>query len=380
MIRTKRRCTNPRWVSIVGARPQFVKLAPLCFAINEHNRRHPEGEIEHEILHTGQHYDREIADVFFDQMEIPKPTYNLGVGSGPSGTQIARMLARMEPLLAAHKPDWVIVYGDTNSTLVGALVAARLKLPLAHIEAGCRSGELNQPEEQNRIIADHLSQLLLPASQNAMANLYREGIGAPDDPVHRRVVVVGDIQFDALLQNMELAMESAQEQLKDFGLETKRYYLLTVHRAENTDDLTRLSGILEAVTNLDLPVLFPIHPRTRVALKREGLSPNGNVKTVSPQGYLEMLALEKHACKILTDSGGVQREAFHLGVPCLTLRDRTEWVETVEAGANRLVGTTPATILSAALEREEVSWRSIQPFGDGQAAEKIVAELATSLN
>src|ERR1051325_5704256 len=321
MLKTKRRTTNPRWVSIVGARPQFVKLAPLCRAVDEHNCQHPEGEIEHEILHTGQHYDRDVADVFFQQMKIPKPVHNLGVGSGPNGTQVARMLARMEPLLAAHLPDWVIVYGDTNSTLVGALVASRLKLPLAHVEAGCRSADLSQPEEQNRIVADHLSQLLLPASQNAIVNLRREGIGVPEDPLHRRVVMAGDIQLDALLQSAEVAKEYAEEQLKDFGLESKRYYLLTVHRAENTDDLARLSGILEAATNLDLPVLFPIHPRTRQALKREGLSPNGNVKTVSPQGYLEMLTLESHAFKILTDSGGVQKEAFHLGVPCLTLRE-----------------------------------------------------------
>jgi UDP-GlcNAc3NAcA epimerase len=362
-------------VSIVGARPQFVKLAPLCRAIEEHNRECPDHQVEHEIIHTGQHYDRDVADVFFNQMQIPVPNYNLAVGSGPSGTQLARMLARMEPVLTALTPDWVIVYGDTNSTLAGALLAARLKFPLAHVEAGCRSAELSQPEEQNRIVADHLSQLLLPVSEKAQANLYREGIGVPCDPVNRRVVVAGDIQLDALLQSAELAQQDAEERLKDFNVESKGYYLLTVHRAENTDDLGRLSGILEAASALDLPVVFPVHPRTRGILTREGFSLNGNLRTISPQGYLEMLTLESHARKILTDSGGVQKEAFYFGVPCLTLRERTEWVETIEVGANRLVGTTPAAILAGAQEQNESSWNEFHPYGVGKAAQRIVAEL-----
>lgn len=359
----------------MGARPQFIKLAPLCRAVENHNCRAGVREIDHQIIHTGQHYDREVAELFFEEMKIPEPRYNLSVGSGSHGTQLARMLARMEPILCSQKPDWVIVYGDTNSTLAGALLAARLKLPLAHIEAGCRSGNLSQPEEQNRIVADHLSQLLLVASKKGEENLHREGIGLEDDPLHHRIVVVGDILLDALLQNAELADHDAQIFLEEAGLESKGYYLLTLHRAENTDEVNRLRGILEAASGLDIPVVFPIHPRTRHILDREGISLNGNLKSIDPQGYIEMLTLEKHARKILTDSGGVQKEAFYLGVPCITLREQTEWVETLEAKANRLTKSTTTDIREAVSENCEINWRDFTPYGDGTTAQKILAEL-----
>lgn len=365
---------------MVGTRPQFVKLAPLCRAVEQRNRLNPAQAIDHQIIHTGQHYDREVADLFFDQMRIPVPKFNLGVGSGSHGTQLARMLARMEPILCSLKPQWVVVYGDTNSTFAGALLAARLKLPLAHVEAGCRSGKISQPEEQNRIVADHLSQLLLPASERGREILNREGIGLMDDPFNRRISVVGDILLDALLQNSRLAEQDAEMHLKETGLESKSYYLLTLHRAENTDDVERLRRILEALSASDAPVLFPVHPRTSNILTREGISLNGNLRLTNPQGYLEMLAFEKHALKIITDSGGVQKEAFYLGVPCITLRDCTEWVETVEAKANRLVEPKPELIQEALSEKREFCWKDFRPYGDGNTAQRIVTELSAGVH
>ncbi len=372
---THRATPKTRWVSIVGARPQFVMLAPLCRAIQEHNRNFPSDEIDHQIIQTGQHYDREVAGLFFDELKIDAPQYNLGVGSGSHGTQLARMLARLEPILRTQQLSWVILSGDTNSTLAGALLAARLNLPIVHIEAGCRSGDLRQPEEQNRIVTDHLSQLLLAASNRSAETLCREGIGGPDDPRKRRVAMVGDILLDAVIQNLDHSMEDAQLYLDEFGLASKEYYLLTLHRAENADDPDRLRGILEGVGSLKSPVLFPVHPRTKRIFAEQGISPNGNIKCIEPQGYFEMLAFEKHARKILTDSSGIQKEAFYLGVPCLTLRERTEWVETVEAGANRLVRAVPEEIRASAFEECAADWKGFAPYGDGTAAQKIVAEL-----
>lgn len=361
-----------KWISIVGARPQFVKVAPLCRAVENHNRQSRDAQIEHLIVHTGQHYDREVAGIFFEQMKIPAPKYNLGVGSGSHGTQLARMLARMEPILCSQKPDWVLVYGDTNSTLAGALLAARLRLPLAHVEAGCRSDVHSQPEEQNRIVADHLSQLLFVTSEKTVAVLHREGIGTANDPLYRRVVVVGDVLLDALVQNCAIAERDAQAFLGQYDLQAKSYFLLTLHRAENTDNPERLRLILQGVAGLGAPVLFPVHPRTQNSLAQAGISLNGNLKPVAPLGYFEMLAIQKNALKILTDSGGVQREAFYLKIPCITLRETTEWVETVEAGANRLVPADPAEIRAAALEQNDITWKNHMPYGDGKAAQRIV--------
>jgi len=376
-MRPRKPSAIPRWVSVVGARPQFVKLSPLCRAIAEHNAQNPSCAIEHQIIHTGQHYDRDVAGVFFDQMEIPAPNFNLGVGSGSPGTQLARMLARMESIVAAMHPDWVIVYGDTNSTLAGALLAARLNIPLAHVEAGCRSGQISQPEEQNRIVADQLSQMLFPASEHDAKNLCREGIATPGDPLRRRSILAGDILFDALLQNSVIAEQRAEEHLRSLGIQSKEFYLLTIHRAQNTDEPERLHSICKAASSLDLPVLFPVHPRTKKILEREGISLNGNIVTVPPQGYLEMITVESHARMILTDSGGVQKEAFYLRVPCVTLREQTEWTETLELGANQLAGASYDKILSAVQAPPAADWQSCQPYGDGTAAKKIVAELAS---
>ena len=269
----------------------------------------------------------------------------------------------------------MIVYGDTNSTLAGALVASRLRIPLAHVEAGCRSWDLAQPEEQNRIVADHLSQLLLVPSQVAEANLQREGIGGESDPQKRKRILVGDVMYDALLQHLTLAEQCTESNLRELELESKGYYLLTLHRAENTNNPRRLASILKAVKTLDLPVLFPVHPRTKQALSRAGISLNGKIRAVSPLGFLEMLALEKNARKILTDSGGVQKEAIYLRVPCVTLRDHTEWPETVACGANRVSGTDPDSIREAVHDNICSDWYSLPLYGDGKSAVRIVDHL-----
>jgi len=363
------------WLSVVGARPQFVKLAPMCRAIDEHNRNTNGPIIQHRIIHTGQHYDREIAELLFEQLAIPMPDHNLGVGSSSHGVQIARMLQRMEPLLRQEPIDWLIGYGDTNSTLAGALLAARLNIPLAHVEAGCRSNDLSMPEEQNRIVADHLSQLLLVPSQSALQNLHREGVGTPEDPKKRQVIFAGDVMYDSLLQHLVIAERATDRILREFSLRRKQYYLLTLHRAENTDSRPRLKSILRAASSLDLPVLFPVHPRTKHFLSGEGISANGNIRQVPPLGFLEMLSMEKNAKKILTDSGGVQKEAFYLGVPCVTLRERTEWPETVDCGANEVVGADSDRILNAVEKDAAADWSRAQPYGDGKSARRILSGL-----
>jgi UDP-GlcNAc3NAcA epimerase len=363
-----------RWISVVGTRPQFVKLGPICRAIRAHNLKDGSPQIRHHIIHTGQHYDHEVADLLFTQMLLPQPDHNLRVGSGSHATQLARMMEGLEPILVSEKPDIVIHYGDTNSTLAGALVAARLQLPGAHVEAGCRSGQIGMPEEQTRIVTDHLSRFLLAPSKTAAENLRREGIGGADDKRDRRVAVVGDVTYDALLENLERAEKVARVSLERFGLADGCYYLLTLHRAENTDRIETLCSLLDAAQSLDLPVLFPIHPRTKQVLEAQGISLNGNLRVTSPLGYLEMLAIERRARLILTDSGGVQKEAFYLGVPCVTLRENTEWPETVELGANHIAGSNPERIRAAVLLGRK-SPKDSSPYGDGQAARKIVREL-----
>jgi UDP-N-acetylglucosamine 2-epimerase len=251
-----------------------------------------------------------------------------------------------------------------------------LSIPLAHIEAGCRSGQLSQPEEQNRVVADQLSQLLFPASEHDARNLCREGIGTPKDPFQRRSVVVGDILLDALLQNSPIAERDSEELLRSLGIRSKQYYLLTIHRAQNTDDPERLRAICDAAASLDLTVLFPVHPRTTKILQLQNISLNGNFIVLPPQGYLEMIAIESHAKMILTDSGGVQKEAFYLRVPCITLREQTEWTETVDLGANQLAGADGEKIVAAVRTPLSADWGSSNPYGDGDTARKIVRELA----
>jgi UDP-N-acetylglucosamine 2-epimerase len=365
-----------RWTSIVGARPQFIKLAPICRAIAAHNQAGHLPKIEHSIIHTGQHYDSAMAELFFVELGIPEPAYNLRAGSGTHAEQLARMTERLEPVLAREWIDRVIVYGDTNSTLAGALVAARLEIPAAHVEAGCRSHNWSMPEEQNRVITDHLCGVLLAPCRTAVKNLAREGIGGARDPRKRKVALVGDVMFDALLANLAVAEVCAELNMRRLGLVAGQYYLLTLHRSENTNKSERLASILSAVEDLPLPVVFPVHPRTLRIAKELNLNlDGGNIRAIAPVGYLDMLVLTKYARKILTDSGGVQKEAFYLGVPCVTLREETEWPETVEAGANRLAGIDRAAILAAVEQPAADFRRKASPFGQGKASELVVAEL-----
>lgn len=352
-------------VTVVGARPQFIKCAPVSREFRK---------VASEVLvHTGQHYDDNMSDLFFRDLEIPKPDYNLGVGSGPHGAQSGEMLRLIEEVLHKELPDYVVVFGDTNSTLAGALAAAKLYIPVAHVEAGLRSFNRQMPEEINRVIADHLSSLLFCPTKTAVKNLAQEGI---TDGVE----LVGDVMYEALLNNSQIA-ESRSTILTQLNLQPKGYFLATVHRAENTDDSTRLQSILVALQELSAlhPVIWPVHPRTRKALESHhpSFQINQSLHLIDPVSYLDMLVLEKHANVILTDSGGVQKEAYWFGVPCVTLRDETEWVETVEQGWNTVAGTDPARIVAAAkLPTIPVSPRRL--CGDGRAAERIVTILVES--
>ncbi len=316
-------------LSVVGARPQFIKAAGMSRAIRE---RHAEV-----LVHTGQHYDGNMSAVFFEELGIPEPDYNLGIGSGPHGAQTGEMLARIEEVALAERPDWVLVYGDTNSTLAGALAAAKLHIPVAHVEAGLRSFNRLMPEEVNRVLADHLSELLFCPSHTAVENLASEGI-------RRGVHVIGDVMVDALAGAVRRA-EAGSRVLERHRLQAKRFLLVTVHRAENTEDPNRLGAILDALDAMADEVVFPVHPRTGKVIEGRGYRPAPHVHMIEPVGYLDMLMLEKSARMILTDSGGVQKEAYWIGVPCITLRDETEWVETVQAGWNTLSGAETRRIV-----------------------------------
>src|SRR4030065_810426 len=313
-------------VSVVGARPQFIKSAPVSKAIAE------AGFDEYKI-HTGQHYDYEMSQVFFEDLGLPEPSINLGIGSGTHARQTGHMLVGIETELVNQKPDIVLVYGDTNSTLAGALAAVKLNIKLAHIEAGLRSYNRRMPEEHNRVLTDHCSDLLFCPTQTAVENLTREGI---TEGVH----LVGDTMYDAVLQFGEIASQRSKI-LSKLNLVPKGYLLSTVHRAYNTDDPVKLSSILSAFLQVEDVIIFPIHPRTLHAVNSAHLSIPDNVHVIDPVGYLDMLVLEKNARIILTDSGGIQKEAYFFQFPCLTLRSETEWVETLESGWNLLVGKDP---------------------------------------
>ena len=319
-------------VTVVGARPQFIKAA----AVSRELRRH----FRNVLVHTGQHYDENMSQVFFDELAIPPPAYNLEIGSGGHGAQTGAMLAALEKVLLQEQPDRVLVYGDTNSTLAGALAAVKLHIPVAHVEAGLRSFNRRMPEEINRILADHLADLLFCPSETAVANLAAEG-------VVNGVRLVGDVMFEALMHAADAARRKS-DVLDRFHLGQKAYALATIHRAENTDDPERLGRLVAALRELSraMPVVFPVHPRTRSRLPDTGKA--DHLHLVEPVGYLDMVRLETEAAVILTDSGGVQKEAFWHRVPCVTLREETEWVETVQQGWNVLAGTDPTAILRAA--------------------------------
>lgn len=356
-------------VTVVGARPQFIKAAAVSRAI----RAQETAVIEETIIHTGQHHDENMSAVFFQELDIPVPRYNLEIAGGHHGAMTGRMLEGIERILQSEKPDWLLVYGDTNSTLAGALAAAKLHIPVAHVEAGLRSFNMRMPEEVNRILSDRVSSILFCPTETAVRNLAKEGIVAG---VHH----VGDVMFDVALFYMEKARQESTV-LARLGLKSGQFALATCHRAENTDDIQRLRGILSALASIarHTPVVLPLHPRTRKLAAEYQLDGYlSGLLLVEPLPYLDMVALEQAAGVILTDSGGVQKEAYFYEVPCITMRDETEWVETVDTGWNRLVGADEAAILAATDEvfNSQIQRLRTPAYGDGHASEKILAHLS----
>jgi UDP-GlcNAc3NAcA epimerase len=352
-------------VSVVGARPQFIKAAAVSRVLRA------EPGVREVLVHTGQHYDDNMSRVFFEELEIPEPDYHLGIGGGTHGQNTGRMLEAIEGVLLKEKPDWVLVYGDTDSTLAGALAAVKLHIPVAHVKAGLRSFNRRMPEEINRVLTDHAADLLFAPTEAAVRNLLREGI--PESRIH----LVGDVMYDAALYYGARA-ERESRVLERLGLHPKGYVLATVHWAENTDDPERLGAILEALAEVhrELPVVFPVHPRTRKRAEAFGLGGYlEGVLAVEPVGYLDMVMLEKNARLIATDSGGVQKEAFFYRVPCVTLREETEWVELVELGWNRLCPPSDPQAIVPCIWSSVRSTRACPPeaelYGGGQASKRI---------
>ncbi len=351
-----------RVATVVGARPQFVKAAPFSAALAAAGH-------EELLIHTGQHYDAGMSDVFFKELPIKAPSVNLGVGSGAPGWQVAEVLRRTEEVLVGERPDWVVVYGDTNSTLGGALAAKKAGLRLAHIEAGLRSWNRTMPEEDNRVLTDHASDLLLCPTPTAMKNLARAGLA-------ERALHVGDTMLDAVLTFLPIARERSRV-LDAHGLRPKQFAVATIHRNYNADDPAALAQLLGALAALEWPVVFPVHPRTRkkIAELPGALLERGALRPIDPVSYLDMLVLQADARVVLTDSGGMQKEAMFLGTPCVTLRPETEWVETVELGWNVLAGADPEKIRAAAASARAPKQASTAIFGAGNAAQVIVRAL-----
>jgi UDP-GlcNAc3NAcA epimerase len=343
----------------VGNRPQFIKSAPLSVALRD-------AGIEEVVVHTGQHYDRELSQIFFEELDLEEPRFNLGIGSGTRAEMLERMAPGLARALATERPDWVLVYGDTNSTVGGARAGVRAGVPVAHVEAGLRSGDWSMPEEHNRVEVDRIAQLLLCPDERSSAILDREGVSG-------RVEVVGDVMADACFRLAPIARERSRA-LERFGLEPGRYVLATIHREANTS-AARLTRILAGLGKIAEPVLLPAHPRTRLAIDAGGISTNGRVRLVEPVGYLDLAALASQAHVIVTDSGGLQKEAYWYGVPCVTARPSTEWVDTVDVGANVLVDDDPDR-LAAAVASATMPEERPQLYGDGRAAVRIAETLA----
>lgn len=353
--------------TIVGARPQFIKAAAVARATSAHNEDESSVLIAETLIHTGQHYDYELSELFFRELGLPEPSYHLAVGSGSHGRQTGEMLTRLEPVLIQEAPDVVVVYGDTNSTLAGALTAAKLKLPLAHVEAGLRSGRSDMPEEVNRVVTDRLSTLLFCPSDRSVENLHMEGI-------REGVMLVGDVMHDVLLFHLSRA-EMHLGLLHDLKVAPGAFVVVTIYRAENTDDEHRLQAIfdgLEKVASRGTPVIIPLHPRTLAALG--GRRFDDPVRILKPLSYGQMLCLMQHARVVVTDSGGIQKEAYWMGVPCATLRRETEWVETVDAGWNMLVDADPELITRAVSHPPGHASRP-PLYGEGNVSARVVREL-----
>ncbi len=353
-----------RVCSIVGARPQFVKAAVVSRKLREAG--------EEVLVHTGQHYDEELSDVFFEELDIPEPEYNLGVESDTHGRQTATMIARLEPIVETEDPDAILLYGDTNSTLAGAIVGSKRDLVVAHVEAGLRSDNRSMPEEINRILTDHAADLCFAPSEGAIANLAAEGV---TDGVYW----TGDVMYDAILEARERSRRESTI-LEELEVDPDEYILATVHRASNTDDRSNLAAIVDGLADAPRPVIFPAHPRTVSSLREYGLWDRAteHLEVIDPQGYLDFVRLIDGAERVATDSGGVQKEAFFLGTRCLTLRAETEWVETVDCGWNRLVGPNRSRIREGLLE----DWKPASdphPYGDGTAGRRIVRLLEEQL-
>ncbi|MGQ3050302.1 MAG: non-hydrolyzing UDP-N-acetylglucosamine 2-epimerase [Roseateles sp.] len=350
-------------VTVVGARPQFIKAAAVSRAVLA---RSGSGLVE-VLVHTGQHYDKMMSDVFFEELGINAPAHNLAIAGGGHGAMTGRMLEALERVFIDERPDWVLIYGDTNSTLAAALAASKLHIPIAHVEAGLRSFNMRMPEEVNRIVADRLSTLLLCPTEASISNLRREGV---TDGVH----LVGDVMYDVALHFAHAADEH-HALLSQLGLRPKGFVLATCHRAETTDDPAQLAGVVDGLADIarHQPVVLPIHPRTRAKLTEFGLMDRlAGVQLIEPVSYLDMVTLEKNAAVIVTDSGGIQKEAFFYRVPCVTTRRETEWVETVDAGWNVLVGTDSKAMVAAVESHASQQRFDVQPYGDGDAANRIL--------
>jgi len=347
-------------VTVVGARPQFIKAATVSRAFAKLG-------VKEVLVHTGQHYDANMSDVFFEQMHIQRPDYHLEVGGGSHGQMTGRQLEKIEEVLLAEQPDWALVYGDTNSTLAGALAAAKLHIPVAHVEAGLRSFNRRMPEEINRVLTDHASDLLLVPTETGLRNLAAEGITGD------KVCLVGDVMYDAAMFYKGMAIEP--DWYRSLGIERGAYVLCTIHRAENTDDLERLRAILQGLAGAGLPVILPLHPRTKGTIDRACIVVGGNIRIVPPVGYLEMVWLELHCRLIATDSGGVQKEAYFHGKPCVTMRDETEWVELVSMGVNKLVGADPKEIRNALSSDWFKKNDGVDVYGGGNAADAVASAL-----
>jgi len=358
-------------LTIVGARPQFIKAAMLSKALRSLD------QFNEVIVHTGQHYDHGMSNIFFEQLGIPKPCYSLGVAGGGHGEMTGRMLCALEPVMIKEAPDLVLVYGDTNSTVAGTLTASKLHIPIAHIEAGLRSFNRRMPEEINRVLTDHMSELLYCPTESAVQNLKVEGI-------ERGIHLVGDIMYDAALHYGRIAKNYKGLDSNQLFL-PRQYILATIHRQENTDDPVKLRKIIESLAAIskEIPVVFPLHPRTRDRIDGIGLSSSltsNGMSVIQPLGYFEMLALEQSASLIITDSGGVQKESYFFKVPCITLRDQTEWIELLHMGWNRLVDVLNDDIVSVA--RLSIDTRGSDqksPYGFGDTANRIVEHLSTHL-